>query len=282
MTLKSIHELYREQLRDLYPKTEIDTIYAWVMESHFNLTRTDLLIRGDETVQADKLGELESILRRLKSEEPIQYILGSTEFYGLELSVNTSVLIPRPETEELVRWILDSCKINTPRVIDLGTGSGCISLALKKNLPNGHIVGVDKSTEALKLARQNAQKLNLDVNFEFFDILTDKPAETPPFDLLVSNPPYVRFSEQAQMKTNVLKYEPNLALFVDDDDPLIFYKRIADIGRQILKNGGLVFFEINEKFGSEILDILRNKGYAQMELRKDLNGRDRMIKAIKI
>ena len=281
MTLKSIRDQYRQQLGQIYPEWEIDSIHSLVIEHTLGLSRADRVLRAAESLEEKKESELLDVLERLKKEEPIQYILGKTEFYGLELAVNPHVLIPRPETEELVRWILDSTENKTPRILDLGAGSGCIPLALKKELPNANVFGLDKSPEALELAIQNSKVLNLDVEFRRFDILEDSLLESESFDILVSNPPYVRYSERIHMKSNVLKYEPEMALFVADADPLIFYRRIADLGRDHLTPGGLLFFEINEEYGQEILELLRSKGYSVVELRKDLNGRDRMVKAQK-
>jgi len=281
MTLKSIHDQYREQLRDIYPEQEIDSIHSLVIERILGLSRADRVLRASESIEREKELELLDILERLKLEEPIQYILGKTEFYGLELTLNPHVLIPRPETEELVRWILDSTENKAPRILDLGTGSGCIPLALKNELPKAAVFGVDKSIEALDLARHNSKMLHLDVEFRRFDILKDSLPESEFFDILVSNPPYVRFSERVYMKANVLKYEPEMALFVTDADPLIFYRRIIEIGSTHLSDKGLLFFEINEEYGQEILELLRDKGYAEIELRRDLNGRERMIKARK-
>lgn len=279
MTLKSIHDQYREQLT--YPENEIDAIYALVIQHVLGLSRADRVLYASESPEAAKESELLRILERLKKDEPIQYILGKSEFYGLDLAVNSSVLIPRSETEELVRWVLDSAENKAPRILDLGTGSGCIALALKKELPQAVVFGVDKSPEALKLAGQNARMLDLDVEFELFDILQDDLKGNGSFDIMVSNPPYVRFSERELMKANVLKYEPEMALFVTDADPLVFYKRIADLGRDYLSKGGLLFFEINEEYGQEVLKMLAGKGYMDTQLRRDLNGRDRMIKAQK-
>lgn len=281
MTLKSIHDQYREQLEEIYPLQEIDSIFAIVVEHNLGMSRADRVLHATESIEVEKQNELLSILDRLKKEEPIQYILGKTEFYGLELAVNPHVLIPRPETEELVRWILDSVENKAPMILDFGTGSGCIALAVKKELPQAGVVGVDKSPVALQLANKNAKTLKLNVDFEILDILGNSLSIEGKFDIMVSNPPYVRYSERVHMKSNVLKYEPEMALFVDDTDPLVFYRRIAELGKDYLSKDGLLFFEINEVYGQEILELLRDKCYTEIELRKDLNGKDRMIKARK-
>jgi len=281
MTVKSFHNKFIAELLGIYSAEEAGAMASILMQNVLGLSRADVVMKGDENIDAGKLRFLNDVLTRLKNEEPLQYILGRTEFYGLDILLNPDVLIPRSETEELIAWVLNTVNTETPKILDFGTGSGCIPLALKKNLPKSKITGVDKSQKALKLAKKNARSLNLDVEFLAFDILRDAPSKMGTVDVVVSNPPYVRFSEREKMTSNVLKYEPHMALFVKDEDPLIFYRKIADIGKQILKESGLLFFEINEEFGNEILSLLRDKGYENTELRKDLNGKDRMVKALK-
>lgn len=281
MTVKSFHNKFIAELLGIYSGEEAGAMASILMQDVLGLSRADVVMKGDENIDAGKLRFLNDVLTRLKNEEPLQYILGRTEFYGLDILLNPDVLIPRSETEELIAWVLNTVNTETPKILDFGTGSGCIPLALKKNLPKSKITGVDKSQKALKLAKKNARSLNLDVEFLAFDILRDAPSKMGTVDVVVSNPPYVRFSEREKMTSNVLKYEPHMALFVKDEDPLIFYRKIADIGKQILKESGLLFFEINEEFGNEILSLLRDKGYENTELRKDLNGKDRMVKALK-
>ena len=281
MTVKSFHNKFIAELLGIYSGEEAGAMASILMQDVLGLSRADVVMKGDENIDAGKLRFLNDVLTRLKNEEPLQYILGRTEFYGLDILLNPDVLIPRSETEELIAWVLNTVNTETPKILDFGTGSGCIPLALKKNLPKSKITGVDKSQKALKLAKKNARSLNLDVEFLAFDILRDAPSKMGTVDVVVSNPPYVRFSEREKMNSNVLKYEPHMALFVKDEDPLIFYRKIADIGKQILKESGLLFFEINEEFGNEILSLLRDKGYENTELRKDLNGKDRMVKALK-
>ena len=281
MTVKYFHNKFIAELLGIYSGEEAGAMASILLQDVLGLSRADVVMKGDENIDAGKLRFLNDVLTRLKNEEPLQYILGRTEFYGLDILLNPDVLIPRSETEELIAWVLNTVNTETPKILDFGTGSGCIPLALKKNLPKSKITGVDKSQKALKLAKKNGRSLNLDVEFLAFDILRDAPSKMGTVDVVVSNPPYVRFSEREKMTSNVLKYEPHMALFVKDEDPLIFYRKIADIGKQILKESGLLFFEINEEFGNEILSLLRDKGYENTELRKDLNGKDRMVKALK-
>jgi release factor glutamine methyltransferase len=213
--------------------------------------------------------------------EPIQYILGETEFYGLKLNVNPAVLIPRPETEELVDWILKINSIRNAKILDIGTGSGCIALALKNHLKEGEISGVDISENALKVARENALQNHLNVNFFQSDILKWKESEWDKFDIVVSNPPYVRMSEKAKMNDNVLHYEPDSALFVSDQDPLVFYRAIAAFASQYLNKNGFLFFEINEYLGEEMKVLMEGFGFESIEIRKDINSKNRMAFGLK-
>ena len=228
---------------------------------------------------------IESILKRLKTGEPVQYILGHTEFFGLPFNVNPSVLIPRPETEELVEWILDSWRLavggwHKPyNILDIGTGSGCIAISLKKNL-NAEVSAIDISAGALNTAKENAELNDVEVNFILADILNLKSEiGSSKFEIIVSNPPYVTLEDKKQMHINVNDFEPHNALFVPQEDPLIFYKAIADFAAKRLENGGLLFFEINENYGEEIIELLNGKQFNNIELRKDMSGKYRMAKA---
>jgi release factor glutamine methyltransferase len=238
---------------------------------------------------------LNTALKRLKNEEPIQYIIGATEFYGFPFLVDKSTLIPRPETEELVEWILlETAKLQSDQVLkslqilDIGTGSGCIPISLAKNLPAATISAIDISADALKIAIKNATLNKVKVDFiegnvldlyAFNEILKQKPYNQVKFDIIVSNPPYVRELEKIEIQNNVLLNEPHLALFVSDENPLLFYDKIADIAKQHLSKNGLLFFEINQYLGEETIKILAEKGFKNIKLRKDLFGNDRMIKA---
>lgn len=232
-----------------------------------------------QEISREQERKMQRILAELKTGKPIQYVLGKAWFYNLILQVDPSVLIPRQETEELVNWIIKDFKGNARHIADFGTGSACIPLALKKNLPATEVYGYDISPAALETAKKNAGNLLLNVNFQLFDILKDKFTELPEFDIIVSNPPYVTLREGLKMHKNVMEHEPHLALFVPDENPLIFYRKIAELGRAKLLPGGKIYLEINEAFGKEIKELYSKMGYTNIILRKDLNGKDRMIRA---
>ncbi|WP_440066656.1 peptide chain release factor N(5)-glutamine methyltransferase [Tenacibaculum discolor] len=280
MQLKQYKSYFSEQLKSVYPQTEIDTFFFFLIEEYLELKRIDLTLRPDFEISSDKRILLDEALVRLKEEEPIQYILTKTEFYGLPFKVNQNTLIPRPETEELVEWIINEVDKNQESlsILDIGTGTGCIPISLKKHLPKTTVSTIDVSEEALKIAKQNAVLNKVEVSFMHQDILKTEELSGE-FDIIVSNPPYVRELEKVEIKNNVLKNEPHLALFVEDNNPLIFYKKIADLAKNSLTKTGLLFFEINQYLGLETVEMLKNKGFTQIELRKDLFGNDRMIKA---
>ncbi len=280
MQLKQYKSYFSEQLKSVYPQTEIDTFFFFLIEEYLELKRIDLTLRPDFEISSYKRILLDEALVRLKEEEPIQYILTKTEFYGLPFKVNQNTLIPRPETEELVEWIINEVDKNQESlsILDIGTGTGCIPISLKKHLPKTTVSTIDVSEEALKIAEQNAVLNKVEVSFMHQDILKTEELSGE-FDIIVSNPPYVRELEKVEIKNNVLKNEPHLALFVEDNNPLIFYKKIADLAKNSLTKTGLLFFEINQYFGLETAEMLKNKGFTQIELRKDLFGNDRMIKA---
>jgi release factor glutamine methyltransferase len=279
MKIASIVKMYRQELGTIYPEREIDQLISYAFEKVMNLSKVQVHMNGDDEIEIDAVKEFYSILERLKKSEPIQYILGGSVFYGLPLKLNSSVLIPRPETEELVHWILNTKLPEKARMIDLGTGSGCIALALADRMKDASIFGADKSVDALNLANENARKNNLQVEFFHFDILRRESLGFMRFDLMVSNPPYVRSSEMDLMHDNVIQYEPHEALFVYGEDPLLFYRRIIDLADGHLKRGGYLFFEINEAFGNDLVQLMRDRGYEEIELKKDFSGRDRMIRA---
>jgi release factor glutamine methyltransferase len=299
MTLKNFRTYFTDTLQEIYLKTEIDTFFFLLIEEKLNLRRVDTVMQPDFLIADANLSELKIILKRLQKEEPIQYILGNTEFYGLPFKVNKNTLIPRPETEELVEWIikevtelqnnkvakLDMDTTSTMNeeksisIIDIGTGTGCIPISLAKNLNNVKISAIDVSSEALIVAQQNATLNNVDISFLEMDILETK--ELPQkYNLIVSNPPYVRKLEKVEISNNVLENEPHLALFVEDDNPLIFYSKIADLAKIHLKKEGLLFFEINQYLGKETVAMLKHKGFNSIKLKKDLFGNDRMVKVI--
>lgn len=245
---------------------------------HLSLSSTGLVLNADRLVDEHTLGVVEQQVGRLLNHEPIQYILGTAHFYGLDFAVNPSVLIPRPETEELVDWIVKENSLAKPVILDIGTGSGCIAITLKHQITEAHVEGWDISAEALTVATQNAESLGVDVDFNQVDILSFEPSTANHFDIIVSNPPYVRELEKQQMNNNVLDHEPHLALFVSNNDPLLFYRTIAQKAKVLLKPGRMLYFEINEYLGCEMLEMLAGLGYEAI-LKQDLQGKDRMIRA---
>jgi release factor glutamine methyltransferase len=272
----------QDELKSFYPATEIRQFVRIVFEHLLDFSTTDLLIKGDTVLDKPQGAFVEECVKRLKKYEPVQYITGETDFLDLKLKVTPATLIPRPETEELVMWVAEHLNSSGMHVLDIGTGSGCIALGIKSRNPEVIAEAWDVSDEALKTAKENAETNNLDVKFEKVDILNFEPDEkyTGRYDVIVSNPPYVRESEKELMEKNVLDYEPHLALFVDDSDPLLFYRVIAVIAKKLLKKGGMIFFEINEAFGDETKKLLENYGYSSVEVKKDINGKDRMVKAV--
>ena len=270
-----------KELADLYPKSEMQGFIRIIFEYVCGFDYTGLLLHKNEKLNVAHRKKIEKIVARLKQFEPIQYILGETEFFGLKLKVKPGVLIPRPETEELVEWMTETTWPANPKILDVGTGSGCIALALKNKLPHAEISAVDFSEEALQTANENAALNDLEVEFIQSDILQWTKTNWPLFDGIVSNPPYVRELEKKEMQANVLKYEPETALFVPDDDPLIFYHQIGHFAQRYLKTKGKLFFEINETMGEQIVHFLEHTGFKNVELKKDLHGKNRMIKAEK-
>ena len=261
------------QLRGYYADEELRELAYWIVEECTGLTRTEILIGCKDTKKNVFKQDLEIILQKLRANEPIQYVFGHTEWLGLDLSVTGATLIPRPETAELVDWILGCVDTSQSlRVLDIGTGSGCIAIALKKHAPLWHVTGVDVSTEALEVAEANARKNEVAVNWLQADVLTDNAIAKERWDVIVSNPPYICEKERVDMEARVLDYEPATALFVPDDDPLLFYRRIAS-----LKVASMVFFEINEAYGEQVCAMLRAMGYTDVELKMDMYGKPRMV-----
>lgn len=271
-------------LVSLYPELEARSLFFLMLKFRFGLDKTYYLLHLKEEVSGEQAIAAQDLLAQLKTGKPFQYCLGETEFCGLRVQVNASVLIPRPETEELVQWVSDELanrQTYSPIILDIGTGSGCIPIALKYRLPDAVLHAVDISEEALANAKQNAALNGVDVNFILLDIVEScqEPFQEP-LDVIISNPPYVTFKERKLMHQNVLNFEPHIALFVPDKDPLVFYDRIADFAISNLKPDGILFFEINEQFGPKTIDLLKDKGFHSLELRQDLFGRDRMIKGM--
>ena len=284
MILKEFRTFCTEVLSEIYPQTEIDSFFFLIMEEKLKLQRIDTVLKPNFQISDAIFKELETIVNQLKKEKPIQYILGKTEFYGMSLKVDENTLIPRPETEELVDWVLNEAshlenhKTKNLSILDIGTGTGCIPISLAKNLPQANISAIDISENALKIAKQNAILNEVEINFSEIDILKTTTLWQK-FDIIVSNPPYVRELEKVEIQNNVLHNEPHLALFVSDENPLIFYDKIADVAKQHLTKNGLLFFEINQYLGQETLKLLAEKGFTNIKLRKDLFGNERMVKA---
>jgi len=286
LRLKDIQDIFHKELDEIYGTNEVDSFFFMLTEAYFGLERLALALRPDFVITKEQETPMFAALSELKLEKPIQHILGKAHFFGLDFFVNAHTLIPRPETEELVQWILDDASKHTAqqtlRILDIGTGSGCIPIALKKHLPNAAIYALDISEEALKVARKNAEQHDVEVQFAQADVLKLGDLnvfgeENMSFDIIVSNPPYVRNLEKAAMRKNVLAYEPDTALFVDDHDPLIFYNQIADLAKAHLVNDGSLYFEINQYLGNEMVELLKEKQFQNIELRTDIFGVDRMI-----
>ncbi len=278
------YQQFWRSLAQTYDEGEAKAIARMVYEVRFGLTLPDLLLGKDTQLSADQQEELQEIVRRLQKQEPVQYILGQAEFCGRTFHVAPGVLIPRPETEELCRWIAKEAKgIREHSILDIGTGSGCIAITLAAELPEAQVTAWDISEQALVIARDNAKQLNINVRFEQVDILHYQNTSPSPssLSLIVSNPPYILNKERARMENNVLGYEPHLALFVPDDDPLLFYRAIATFGQKALKPSGSLYFEINPLCTAELQDLLRMMSYHDIETRCDEYGKQRLMKAIR-
>lgn len=288
-TIKDVFITFQKGLTALYDSQEAESITLLTIREITSLSNATIKAFPEREITTERSTRLQNILTQLQTGKPIQYILGYTEFYGLKFLVNPAVLIPRPETEELVEWVLQSL-VNSHwslenkecKILDIGTGSGCIAISLKKNLPGIQVSAIDISPEALQTAKENAAINNVEVNFIEVDILNLKSEiENPKFEIIISNPPYVTLRDKEQMHINVTNFEPHTALFVPEDDPLIFYKAIADFAVNNLTANGLLFFEINESYGQETVDLLAEKGFKNIELKKDMGNKYRMIKAVK-
>lgn len=281
-TIKDVFTTYRSGLAAIYDAQETEAITLMVLTEILNSSKAQIKAFPENELTLTQQEEANTILTQLKTGKPLQYALGYTEFYGLKFVVTPATLIPRPETEELVEWILDSYFLSggNDQILDIGTGSGCIAISLKKNAALADVVAIDISADALIIAKENALLNDVKISFVHADILNLKSEiELPKFEIIVSNPPYVTLDDKQQMHTNVTDFEPHAALFVPEDDPLLFYKAIADFALVNLADSGLLFFEINDSFGKETVELLERKGFKNIELRQDLSGRDRMIKA---
>jgi release factor glutamine methyltransferase len=267
------------ELQGLYPDTEIKSFSNLIIEKVSGFSRTEIIVNKNTLFSDEQRHVIENFIEKLKEYVPIQYILGETEFFGLPFHVNESVLIPRPETEELVDWIRNENDRNAnPGILDIGTGSGCIAISLKHEFTNATVDAFDISEKTLETAQNNATLNKLEVNFSKVDIL-NTPEMEQKWDIIVSNPPYVTELEKSEILPNVLDYEPHLALFVPDNDPLLFYRCIAIFAQQHLKPKGKLYFEINRQFGKATVDLLTAMGFGNVELRKDISGNDRMVRA---
>ncbi|HTD40155.1 MAG TPA: peptide chain release factor N(5)-glutamine methyltransferase [Mucilaginibacter sp.] len=287
-TVNDVSTNFLHHLSTLYDTNEINSLCLIVLADVAGISSAKAKAFPEMGVSATDAERIGSILTRLKTGEPVQYILGHTEFYGLPFKVNPSVLIPRPETEELVEWGIESWRLAVGgwqkpfHILDIGTGSGCIAISLKKNLKDTNVSAIDISPEALTTAKENAELNDVDVNFTQADILNPTHSLlTTHYSLIISNPPYVTLEDKKQMHTNVTDFEPHTALFVPEDDPLIFYKTIADFASTHLAKGGLLFLEINESYGEQIVELINHKSFNNIELRKDMSGKYRMIKAVR-
>mgnify|MGYP003663167121 CR=1 FL=1 len=307
MLLKEIKDIFHKELGKIYPKEEIDSFFYSCIEYYLKLERFILAIQPGLTLNKEEEQPFFEAMSQLKLEKPLQYILGAAHFMDLELQVNENVLIPRPETEELVQWILEDVKSRKPEVgsqksdiggrisdnnrkdfnpspitiLDIGTGSGCIAIALAKHLPDAQVYALDVSEEALEVAQKNAASNGVDIGFMHQDILNPKIDSKLTFDIIVSNPPYVRELEKNKIQKNVKDFEPDTALFVSDEDPLLFYRAIIDFAESHLSENGKLFVEINQYLGAETKALFKAHNFSEIELRKDIFGNDRMLKAIK-
>ena len=294
MTIKQYREHFNESLKLLYPTSEIDSFFFLILEEYMDLKRIDVVLKSDFYLDKKSLNLMQIATKQLEQEIPIQYIIGKTEFFGLPFNINKEVLIPRPETEELVEQVLKEvsltkiCKTTTDettnekqlKILDIGTGSGCIAISLKKQLPSSKTSAMDVSDEALRIAKKNAVLNKVDINFIHQNILKTNNLDKL-YDVIVSNPPYVRELEKKEMKNNVLNNEPHLALFVDNKNPLLFYNKIAELAKNFLTKNGQLHFEINQYLGKETIKLLAEKGFKNIQLKKDIFANDRIISAFK-
>jgi len=286
MNINKFRDYFNKTLKKIYPTSEIDTFLFLLLEEYLNFKRIDVVLKSNFEISPEDLTLLKSSTKLLEQEVPIQYILGKTEFYGFPFILNEHVLIPRPETEELVTSVLNKISKLEPlhpiekekklKILDIGTGSGCIPISLKRSLPFAEITAIDIANEALIIAQKNASLNKVNINFIQQNILKTTALDDI-YDIIISNPPYVRVSEKIEIKNNVLKNEPHLALFVEDNNPLIFYSKIAELAKSHLTKNGTLFFEINQYLGKETVELIKLKGFNKIQLKKDIFGHDRII-----
>ena len=294
MTIKQYRAHFNKSIKHLYPTSEIDSFFFLILEEYIGFKRIDIVLKSDFYIDQESLNLMQVATKQLEQEIPIQYIIGKTEFFGLPFNINKEVLIPRPETEELVEQVIKEVSLiktyNTASneatnekqitILDIGTGSGCIAISLKKQLPGSKISAIDVSDKALRVAKKNAALNKVNINFIHLDILKTNNLDKL-YDVIVSNPPYVRELEKKEMKNNVLNNEPHLALFVDNKNPLLFYNKIAELAKKFLTKNGQLHFEINQYLGKETIKLLTEKGFKNIQLKKDIFGNDRIITAFK-
>lgn len=288
-TIEEFSSLFHLELKDHYPKEEIDAFVSISLSDLLGISKDEMRTKQSDVLKPEQIQKLHFVIQELKIHKPIQYIIGSTEFYGCKIKVNEHVLIPRQETEELIEYILQEIRIKGQesskiRILDIGTGSGCIAIALKKKLSDAIVIAIDISENALLVAKENAILNHTEISFIQTDILNPLSTsafieQDQAFDIIVSNPPYIRASEKSTMSKNVLEHEPHLALFVEDNDPLLFYKAIADFAFKNLIPKGILYFEINEALGGDVKKMLEEKGFKNVEVKKDMSGKDRIIVA---
>lgn len=279
LKLKTIQKKFHGALDSIYVSEEVDSFFYILIDFYYNISRIQLALNSN--LEVLKTNVIFEALDALKQQKPIQYITGETEFYSLPFKVNAHTLIPRPETEELVEWVIKEFKTQNSefRILDIGTGTGCIAISLAKNLPNAKVYALDVSKEAIDVAKQNANLNTIEIVFIEADILNMQFEFDFKFDIIVSNPPYIREQEKQLMKPNVLENEPHLALFVYDDNPLLFYETITQFAINNLNENGQLFFEINEYLGNDMIQLLVKNNFKNIELKQDIFRKDRMIKA---
>ena len=278
-------KLLKTELSPYYSEKEGNAIITRLFEGLLSYKQADIVLNAEQDVSKPVQEKFENALKSLKLQTPIQYVLGYTEFCNVRIAVDKRTLIPRPETEELVDWILKCCDGQALRIMDIGTGSGCIAIALKTQLKNSQILGIDISEDCIELSKENAQSNQVDVNFRVQNVLkmseSSNLGQPGSLDIIVSNPPYIQHKDRYQMAENILSYEPARALFVEDSNPLLFYKAISDVGKTLLKQGGHLYFEINEKYADEVVAVMNESCYSGVEIRKDIHEKNRFVRGIR-
>lgn len=283
-SLKAAKNYFDDRLQLHFSTTELKSMWTQIICKRLNWSSSDLLLNQNERLSESDLLYVRRFVKGLLANEPFQYLIGETEFYGLTILCDSRALIPRPETEELVQWVIERTR-KPNRIIDVCSGTGCISLALKSKFPMAHVQAIDFSIDAVKLSEENAKNLQLDVEIiqeNALDFTSGFIASDVHYDVIVSNPPYIPNKEKITLSKHVIEHEPSMALFVDDSDPIIFYKEIIKFAEKKLKSGGLLFFELHESYGNEVMDFIQLFGFEEIEIRQDLQGKSRMMKAQKV